>query len=92
MAGPALLEVRKLGKRFAQRHGRAVGATIVGEFLVSTEGVGRYIEHARQVADTTGVFAGIVVAITLVLAINGLVNLIERWALSWRPVEREMEL
>jgi NitT/TauT family transport system permease protein len=71
---------------------RAVSATIVGEFLVSTEGVGRYIEHARQVADTTGVFAGIVVAITLVLAINGLVNLIERWALSWRPVEREMQL
>ena len=71
---------------------RAVSATIVGEFLVSTEGVGRYIEHARQVADTTGVFAGIVIAIALVLAINGLVNLIERWALSWRPVEREMEL
>jgi NitT/TauT family transport system permease protein len=71
---------------------RAVSATIVGEFLVSTEGVGRYIEHARQVSDTTGVFAGIVVAIALVLAINGLVNLIERWALRWRPVEREMEL
>jgi NitT/TauT family transport system permease protein len=71
---------------------RAVSATIVGEFLVSTEGVGRYIEHARQVADTTGVFAGIVIAITLVLAINGLVNQIERWALSWRPVERDMAL
>ena len=71
---------------------RAVSATIVGEFLVSTEGVGRYIEHARQVSDTTGVFAGIVIAIALVLAINGLVNRIERWALSWRPVEREMEL
>ena len=71
---------------------RAVSATIVGEFLVSTEGVGRYIEHARQVSDTTGVFAGIVIAIALVLAINGLVNLIERWALSWRPVERDMEL
>ena len=40
-----------------------VSATIVGEFLVSTEGVGRYIEHARQVSDTTGVFAGIVIAI-----------------------------
>jgi NitT/TauT family transport system permease protein len=71
---------------------RAVSATIVGEFLVSTEGVGRYIEHARQVADTTGVFAGIVIAIALVLAINGLVNQIERWALSWRPVERDMQL
>ena len=69
-----------------------MSATIVGEFLVAGDGVGRYIEHARQVADTTGVFAGIVVAITLVLVINGLVNRIERWALSWRPIEREMQL
>ena len=71
---------------------RAVSATIVGEFLVSSQGVGRYIEHARQVSDTTGVFAGIVIAIALVLAINGLVNRVERWSLSWRPVEREMQL
>ena len=71
---------------------RAVSATIVGEFLVSTEGVGRYIEHARQISDTTGVFAGIVIAIVLVLVLNGIVNLIERVALRWRPVEREMEL
>jgi ABC-type nitrate/sulfonate/bicarbonate transport system permease component len=71
---------------------RAVSATIVGEFLVATEGVGRYIEHSRQISDTTGVFAGIVVATALVLAINAALNVIERWALSWRPVEREMEL
>jgi NitT/TauT family transport system permease protein len=71
---------------------RAVSATIVGEFLVATEGIGLYIEHARQVADTTGVFAGIVIAIALVLTINGMVNLIERWALRWRPVEREMQI
>jgi sulfonate transport system permease protein len=71
---------------------RAVSAAIVGEFLVASEGVGRYIEHARQVADTTGVFAGIVLAIALVLVINAIVNTVERWALSWRPVEREMQL
>ncbi len=71
---------------------RAVSATIVGEFLVSTQGVGRYIEHARQVSDTTGVFAGIIIAIALVLIINAIVNRIETWALAWRPVEREMEL
>src|SRR5262245_34926289 len=71
---------------------RAVSATIVGEFLVSTEGVGRSIEHARQISDTTGVFAGVVIAIALVLAINGIVNLIERPALQWRPVEREMQV
>jgi NitT/TauT family transport system permease protein len=71
---------------------RAVSATIVGEFLVSTEGVGRYIEGARQISDTTGVFAGVVIALALVLVINAILNGIERWALRWRPVEREMEL
>ena len=71
---------------------RAVSATIVGEFLVASEGVGYYIEHSRQVSDTVGVFAGIVIAVALVLAINAAVVAIERRALRWRPVEREMEL
>jgi NitT/TauT family transport system permease protein len=71
---------------------RAVSATIVGEFLVATQGVGHYIEHSRQVADTVGVFAGIVVAMVLVLSINAVVNVVERRALGWRPVERDMEL
>jgi NitT/TauT family transport system permease protein len=71
---------------------RAVSATIVGEFLVATEGIGHYIEHSRQVSDTVGVFAGIVIAMALVLSINAVVNVVERRALGWRPVEREMEL
>ena len=71
---------------------RAVSATIVGEFLVASEGVGHYIEYSRQVSDTTGVFAGIVVATALVLAINAAVNAIERRVLGWRPVERDMQL
>ena len=71
---------------------RAVSATIVGEFLVAGEGIGHYIENSRQVSDPVGVFAGIVVATTLVLLINAAVNIIERRALSWRPVERDMAL
>jgi len=71
---------------------RAVSATIVGEFLVATEGVGHYIEYSRQISDTTGVFAGIVVAVVLVLGVNAVVNTIERRALRWRPVERDMKL
>jgi hypothetical protein len=27
-----------------------------------------------------------------VLTINGIVNLVERWALRWRPVERDMQI
>jgi NitT/TauT family transport system permease protein len=71
---------------------RAVSAAIVGEFLVSTEGIGYSIEHARQLSDTTGVFAGIVVAVALVLLINAIVNALERRALRWRPTDRDMQI
>jgi len=71
---------------------RAVSAAIVGEFLVATEGVGFSIERARQLSDTTGVFAGIVVAVALVLIINAMVNALERRALKWRPADRDMQL
>jgi len=71
---------------------RAVSAAIVGEFLVATQGIGYSIERARQIADTTGVFAGIVVAVALVLAINAVVNALERRALKWRPTDREMQV
>lgn len=71
---------------------RAVSAAIVGEFLVATEGVGFSIERARQLSDTTGVFAGIVVAVALVLAINAVVNALERHALKWRPTDRDMQM
>jgi NitT/TauT family transport system permease protein len=71
---------------------RAVSAAIVGEFLVSVEGIGFSIERARQLSDTTGVFAGIVVAVTLVLIINAAVNALERRALKWRPTDRDMQI
>ena len=71
---------------------RAVSAAIVGEFLVAVEGVGFSIERARQLSDTTGVFAGIVVAVALVLIINAAVNALERRALKWRPIDRDMQL
>jgi NitT/TauT family transport system permease protein len=69
---------------------RAIGATIVGEFLVSTQGVGYYIEHARELSDTVGVFAGIVIATVLVLIMNMIVERLERHALAWRPTDRDM--
>jgi NitT/TauT family transport system permease protein len=71
---------------------RAVSAAIVGEFLVAVEGVGFSIERARQLSDTTGVFAGIVVAVALVLIINVAVNALERHAMKWRPTDRDMQL
>jgi len=71
---------------------RAVSAAIIGEFLVGNEGLGFMIENARNNADTTGVFAGIVVATALVLVINGVLEAIDRRVNAWRPTDRHMEL
>ena len=71
---------------------RAVSAAIIGEFLVGNEGLGYMIEHSRQNFDTTGVFAGIVVATALVLVINAALVRIDRRFNAWRPTDRDMEL
>lgn len=71
---------------------RAVSAAIIGEFLVGNEGLGFLIENSRQNFDTTGVFAGIVVATALVLAINAVLVEIDRRFNAWRPTERHMEI
>jgi len=71
---------------------RAISAAIIGEFLVGNEGLGFLIENSRQNFDTTGVFAGIVVATTLVLVINALLVWIDRKCNAWRPADQDMTL
>lgn len=71
---------------------RAISAAIIGEFLVGNEGLGYMIEHARQNFDTTGVFAGVVVATALVLVINAMLSLVDRYVNGWRPVDRDMKI
>ena len=71
---------------------RAVSAAIIGEFLVGNEGLGYLIEHSRQNVDTTGVFAGIVIATAIVLIINAVLVELDRRVSAWRPIAREMAL
>ncbi len=71
---------------------RAVSAAIIGEFLVGDAGLGFMIENSRQNFDSTGVFAGIVVATALVLVINAALTFIDRRVNAWRPTERDMQL
>src|SRR5215468_5683127 len=71
---------------------RAVSAAIIGEFLVGNVGLGYMIEHSRQNLDTVGVFAGIVVATALVLAINALLVTVDRRVNAWRPTDRHMQI
>jgi len=70
---------------------RAISAAIIGEFLVGNEGLGYMIEYSRQNFDTTGVFAGVVVAMALVLVINAALARVDRRLNAWRPVERHMQ-
>lgn len=69
---------------------RAIGATIVGEFLVAHRGLGFYIENSRQQADIVGVFVGIVVVTTLILGLDAVLERIYRGVLRWRPVDIQM--
>lgn len=63
---------------------RAISAAIVGEFLVADRGLGFYIEHSRQTADTVGVFAGIVLVTLLVLGCDMLLAAIQRRQTRWQ--------
>jgi len=66
--------------------GFAVVGAVVGEYLGSAGGLGYLIQQAEGVFDVAGVFAGMVVLAAFVLIIDGLVSVIERRLLMWRPV------
>src|SRR5215471_15806832 len=69
--------------------GFAVVGAVVGEYLGSAAGLGYLIQQAEGVFDVAGVFAGMVVLAAFVVVIDGVVSLVERRLLVWRPVAGE---
>jgi NitT/TauT family transport system permease protein len=69
--------------------GFAVVGAVVGEYLGSAGGLGYLIQQAEGVFDVAGVFAGMVVLAAFVVLIDGVVSLVERRLLIWRPVANE---
>ncbi|MCK1710514.1 ABC transporter permease [Bradyrhizobium sp. 143] len=65
--------------------GMAVMGAVVAEYLGSSAGLGHLIAQAEGVLDATGVFAGIVVLSVFVVALDALVDRVERHLLVWRP-------
>lgn len=61
----------------------AIIGVIVGEFLVSTEGIGYYIKAANNSLDATGVLAGIAFLMVLIFAMGIPVSLWERYSTKW---------
>jgi NitT/TauT family transport system permease protein len=69
--------------------GFAVVGAVVGEYLGAAGGLGYLIQQAEGVFDVAGVFAGMVVLAAFVVVIDGIVSLVERRLLVWRPVAGE---
>jgi NitT/TauT family transport system permease protein len=67
--------------------GFAVVGAVVGEYLGSAAGLGYLIHQAEGVFDVTGVFAGMVILMGFVMLIDGIVTLIEKPLLVWKPGE-----
>lgn len=65
--------------------GMAIVAVVVGEYLGASRGIGYLIAQAEGVFDTTGVFAGMAVLASGVLLVGGVVSVLERRLLRWKP-------
>jgi NitT/TauT family transport system permease protein len=65
--------------------GFAVVGAVVGEYLGSAAGLGYMIQQAEGVFDVAGVFAGMFVLAAFVIVIDGVVTLVEKRLLVWRP-------
>ena len=67
----------------------AINAALVGEFLAAQEGIGYYIHHSYNLADITGVYAGIAVTVVLILLADALLGAVQARALAWRPQQAD---
>ncbi len=65
--------------------GLAIIGAIVGEFLGAQKGLGLVIATAQNNFNPNGVFAAMVIIAVLTLTAEGLISLLERRLLSWRP-------
>ena len=65
--------------------GFAVVGAVVGEYLGSAAGLGYLILQAEGTFDIAGVFAGMFVLAAFVIVIDGIVTMVEKRLLVWRP-------
>ena len=65
--------------------GFALIGAIVGEFLGAQQGLGLLIRQAQDTFNPNAVFAAMVIIAVVALVAEGLIALLERVLLSWRP-------
>ncbi len=71
--------------------GLAFVGSVVGEYLGSARGVGYLILQVEGTFDINTVFAGILVLMAFALVLDGLVALVERRLMKWKPKSGETE-
>jgi NitT/TauT family transport system permease protein len=62
----------------------AVIGAVIGEYIGSDEGLGHFVLYSAQTFDAPSMFAGIVVLVFLVFAVNVVLELIEARIIGWR--------
>lgn len=65
--------------------GLAFVGAVVGEYLGSASGVGYLILQAEGTLDVNTVYAGIIVLTVFALLLDGIVSVVEKRLLAWRP-------
>ena len=70
--------------------GFAITGAVVGEYLGAAKGVGYVIAQSEGVFDTTGVFAGMIILMLVVLIIDLLINRLETHLLRWQDPARTL--
>jgi NitT/TauT family transport system permease protein len=63
----------------------ALTGAVVGEMLVSQQGIGNTISRSAAVLDTTGLLAGVIVIMVIAYAASLALSTIEDHLLRWRP-------
>jgi NitT/TauT family transport system permease protein len=62
----------------------ALIGVIVGEFLISSSGLGYRLNFYSTSYNANGTFAMLIVMMALMMGLNGLMGLVERRAFRWR--------
>ncbi|HEX4791158.1 MAG TPA: ABC transporter permease [Actinospica sp.] len=70
--------------------GLAITGAVVGEILGATQGLGLLIQQSQGNFDPDGVYAGLVVTTVLAVVAQGLITLLERRLLRWKPRRRAL--
>jgi NitT/TauT family transport system permease protein len=64
--------------------GFALAGAVVGEYVGSSRGIGYQIALAEGTLDATGIFAGLVILAAIVIGLNYLLGMLERFLTPWK--------